>query len=410
MINFNDFHTKKDWQNIEVKSINRTQSHTRWGAWDNETNAVNGKHGDSLYIKSINGTYRFKLYDNPESADEFFKPEFDDSGFNDINVPGNWEVQGFGEPIYTNVHYPWKLDGEEDFSIRANKSAGFIENPPHVPSANPTGCYRQWFTVPREFKDREIFITFDGVETVYYLWINGKQVGYSQDSKLPGEFNITEYIKEGENLIAVMVIRFADSTYVEDQDYWHISGIYRSVWLVSKPKQRIEDYKVTAIPDINTGIGIINVDTTVSRTPFFADCTVKVAIYDSGKNKIIEETGKVIAEAQYRTDIMPTANTARVKLEVSDAKLWSPESPALYTVVVTLLDPDGKVIDVERFVESISSLEGDFDLIDGKYVVDARSLMGIFGMDLSKPLQLRIQNDSEVAMKAISSFVVSTTV
>jgi len=347
MINFSDFHTKKDWQNIDVNSINRNQSHTRWGAWDSIDGALLGEYGTSPYIKSLNGVYRFKLYDNPESADEFFAPDFDDSGFSDITVPGNWEVQGFGEPIYTNVLYPWNHSTSEDYSIQASAAEKPVYNPPYIPSANPTGCYRSRFTVPENFDGRDVFITFDGVETVYYLWINGKPVGYSQDSKLPGEFNITGFLEPGENQLAVMVIRFADTSYVEDQDYWHISGIFRSVWLTSKPKQRIEDYKITAIPDVKMKTGVLTVDVSVSRTKYFADNKVKVSLFTKEEKKIAEGTGNIMATAEYRADAAATANSAKIVLEVDDIKLWDPENPTLYTVVVTLLDPDGKTLDIE---------------------------------------------------------------
>jgi len=365
MINFKEFHTKNDWQNIDIISINRNLSHTRWGAWDSEENAVKGDFGTSPYIKCLNGTYRFKLYDSPESAEEFFKPGFDDSGYSDITVPGNWELQGFGEPIYTNVHYPWNinrlddLDKKEKFTLQASKSEDRNFNPPYIPKANPTGCYRYSFMVPKEFDGRDVFITFDGVETVYYLWINGKQVGYSQDSKLPSEFNITEYIKEGENLLAVMVIRYAESSYAEDQDYWHISGIYRSVRLTAKPKLRISDYKITALPDLNKGSGTVSVDTTLSRVENFADCTVKISIYGCEQNKIAENTGGVQAMAEYRTDLNPTSNTSRVKLDLDCVKLWSPESPVLYTVVVTLLDCNGKIQDIESCKTGFKLIEID---------------------------------------------------
>jgi beta-galactosidase len=239
------------------------------------------------------------------------------------------------------------MNTEEDYAIKASKTSDCIYNPPYIPSANPTGCYREWFTVPEEFTGRDVFLTFDGVETVYYLWINGQPVGYSQDSKLPSEFNITKYIKEGKNLMAVMVIRFTESSYVEDQDYWHISGIYRSVWLNAKPALRIDDYKITALPDLHTGVGNISVDATISRVRHYADCTVRVAVYDLNKRKAAEDVGNVMATAEYRTDLNPTANTARVKLEINDAKLWSPENPVLYTAVITLLGPDGDVLDIE---------------------------------------------------------------
>jgi len=377
MIKFKEFHSKNDWQNIDITAINRVQSHTRWGAWACEESAVKDEFGSSPNIKCLNGTYRFKLYDNPEAAEEFFKADFDDGGFDDINVPGNWELQGFGKPIYTNVHYPWNInrpdnrDREENYTIRPGKEEKRNFNPPYIPQENPTGCYRYRFTVPADFRDKDVFITFDGVETVYYLWINGKQVGYSQDSKLPSEFNITQYLTEGENLLAVMVLRFADSTYVEDQDYWHISGIYRSVRLTAKSRLRIRDFKITAIPDLSSKTGTINVDTTVSRIEDYADSKVKVAVYDSEHNKLAETTSTVQAMAQYRTDVIPTSNTARSVLDISDIKLWSPTEPALYTVTVTLLDPDGNITDIESSKTGFKLIEVENGIVklNGKRLI-----------------------------------------
>lgn len=346
MNNRKDFHTLPDWQNTAVTEINRGGAHTRWGAYDSEASAAKGGYGASPCLRSLNGEYAFRLYENPGAVDDFYRPDYDAKAFAPIQVPGNWETQGFGEPIYTNIVFPWSMGLEEDCVIEAAQGQR-VPNPPYVPAANPTGCYRRFFTVPESFAGRRVFLRFEGVETAYYLWVNGKPVGYSQDSKLPGEFDITDHLQPGENLLALQVMRFADATYVEDQDYWYLSGIYRDVWLVAKPDLAIEDCKVKAVPDLHRGGGAVTADVTVTRVKGFADCTVRVGLFGPDGEKIAEGEGPVQARADYRTDRIPTAGTARVTLSLDKASLWSPESPALYTAVVTLLDKDGSPLDFE---------------------------------------------------------------
>lgn len=343
-----EFHFRSDWENLEVLSINRVPAHSRWGAYDTLESAVACEYGSSPNLLSLNGTYRFRLYPCPEAVDDFYQADYEEKGFEDIKVPGNWEVQGFGEPIYTNITYPFPEE-EQDCLIEASDGKKRMPNPPYVPRKNPTGCYRKTFTVPEEYIGKEIYLRFEGVETVYYVWVNGEPVGYSQDSKLAAEFCITEYVKPGENLLALQVMRFADSTYLEDQDYWYLSGIYRNVWLVSKPKQHIEDVHWTAIPDLHRGNGTFQADVRVNRLPGFADCSVRVTLYDETKEQVACGDGSVRAMAFYRTDVFATANTARVTLDVDKVKLWSPEKPVLYTMVAELLSAKGEVLDREAY-------------------------------------------------------------
>ena len=348
---YSNFHSKPDWENNDVFAINREQAHTRWGAYETEEQAIEGNYGSSSYMKNLNGTWQFRAYENPDEVDDFYLPAYNAENFSPIIVPGNWETQGFDKPIYTNMVYPWKLGNDKKYSLQAKKGE-WVPNPPYVkPDYNTAGCYRLSFNVPSVLKGgREIFIRFEGVETVFYVWINGQPVGYSQDSKLPSEFNISPFLKEGENLLAVKVIRFADATYLEDQDYWYLCGIYRDVWLISKPSLRINDWKIKAVPVIFPQAafcaGTLSADISVSRAPFFADCRVRLALYD-GKTKIAEGDSEVRSFAEYRTDAVPTANTGRVELRLDPIQKWSPASPKLYTVIITLLDNDGKVLDIE---------------------------------------------------------------
>jgi beta-galactosidase len=364
-----DFHFKPDWENFDVTSINREAPHTRWGAYENERQAAACGYGSSKYMKSLNGKWQFRLYSKPDGVDEFFSPTYKAAKFTQIAVPGNWEVQGFGKPIYTNYIYPWNLETDENYAVRARKDKQ-VPNPPYVPADNPTGCYRLGFTVPRDFTGRDVFVRFEGVETVFYLWINGKPVGYSQDSKLPAEFNITPYLVRGENLLALEVIRFADSTYLEDQDYWYLSGIFRNVWLIAKPRLRIEDYKITALPVPGSGDGLFSADVVVSRAPDFAACRVRAALYD-GTEKIGEAVSEVRADAEYRNDKVPSANTARVVFNLKGIELWSPASPKLYTAVFSLMDTKGVDIDYESCKTGFKVLEvrGGVVFLNGERLV-----------------------------------------
>lgn len=343
-----EFHVKPDYINKDIVSINRNKAHVEWGAFDSEKTAfnslINDKRGSSDNIRSLNGNYSFKLFDKPEMADDFFKLNYEGQ-MSEIKVPGNWEVQGFGKPIYTNYVDPWPP--EDACNIKASKDLPPIPNMPNIPSENPTGCYRKEFTVPKHFIGKDVFIKFDGVETVYYLWINEKPIGLSKDSKLPSEFNITDFVHEGENLLAVQVMRFADSTYMEDQDYWYLSGIYRDVWLIAKPKQRIDDYFIKAIPNIGFNSGNVSVDIKVSREEYFADCTLKAGIYDKTGKLLVEKVGDINAQALNVITTVPTGNTGRIQFELENIELWSPEQPTLYYMIMSLYSNKGELLDVE---------------------------------------------------------------
>jgi beta-galactosidase len=372
-----DFHFRRDWENFDVTSINREAPHSRWGAYESEGQAVEGRYGSSKHLQSLNGEWQFRLYANPEAVDDFYRPDYRAEGFSPITVPGNWEIQGFGKPIYTNYIYPWDLNSNEDYALSAGPGKQ-VPHPPHVPADNPTGCYRRSFTLPERFTGRELYIRFEGVETVYYLWVNGKPVGYSQDSKLPSEFNISSFVVEGENLLALEVIRFADSTYLEDQDYWYLSGVFRNVWLIAKPRLHIEDYKITALPVLDDGLagdGVFSADVVVSRSPGFAACHVRAALYDGGE-KIGEGVSGVRAEAEYRNDTVPSANSAQISFKLNNIRRWAPASPKLYTAVFTLVGPGGSVLDYESCKVGFKRIE----VRDGVVYLNGERLV-IFGVN-----------------------------
>lgn len=349
---------------LSIQAINREPAHTRWGAYEGFEQALEGKADSSKYILSLSGTYLFKLYPSIAESEAdgcFFEDTHSRAGFTELTVPGNWELQGHGEPIYTNAHYPWDYGKTGKHTVRAKTDSENIPNPPYTPDDNPTGCYFRTFAVPQDFAGREVFLRFDGVETAYQLWVNGQFVGYAEDSKLPSEFNITEFLRDGENSMAVKVVRWGKSVYLEDQDYWHLSGICQDVWLTAKPYARIQDYKITALPECTTACAgtyaTVSADVFVAKVDLFSEYTVKMAVYDSGGSLVGTESSSPNHFAQYTTKEVPTAGASRVKCSLKNVSLWSPETPVLYTAVFTLISPEGKEVDFESCRFGIKKVE-----------------------------------------------------
>lgn len=373
MNNFQKFHTKNDWENLSITSINREESHAPWGAYDNGTEAMSCNRASSKWTESLDGIWKFAYYAKPTMTELFWKTDFNHSNWKDIKVPGNWEMQGFGEPIYTNVVFPWDYYSSDKQVIYPTNKEGVrgVPSPPFIPEENPTGCYFRKFNVSQKWLKKDIFIHFNGVETAYYLWINGKEVGYSQDSKLPSEFNITEFIKEGENNISVQVMRFAESTYLEDQDYWYLSGIFRSVSLYAKPRARIVDFKIDAIPDLYYPFGMVKADVTINRFNGFADYKVRVDILDMENHLLCSGTSAVNAQASYRSYETPTSNTARINIKVENIEKWTPETPNLYKAIMTLISAESEEVDFESCKIGFKKIE----IVDGVILLNGKRII-----------------------------------
>lgn len=350
MLPFQMFHSKNDWTNPEVTSINRELSHSLWGSYEDKQQALDGDKKASKWVLSLDGTWKFAYYEDVSLVTDCWYEAKDQKDWKEINVPSNWELQGYGEPIYTNMVYPWSYEASGSHIIRPYSSmegnAGY-PNPPFLPEKNPTGCYFKTFHIHTSWLERDTFIDFHGVENAFYLWINGQAVGYSQDSKLPAEFNLTPYLREGTNTIAVQVLRFSTGIYLEDQDYWFLSGLFRSVLLVSKPKTHLMDWRLDAVPDLITAGGILTADISVNRFNGFADYKVRLELYDIEGHLLGDAEDYFKATAEYRSYEYPTANTARIHFSLSSVLFWTPETPVLYTAVMTLIAPDGSEIDYE---------------------------------------------------------------
>ena len=224
-----------DWENPNIVSINKEPPRCTSYPYATIEQALKNDPQQSPFFKSLNGKWKFNWVRKPADRPvDFYREDYDVSQWHDIDVPGNWELQGFGVPIYTDVEYPFPC------------------NPPYIPhDYNPVGSYRRTFTIPENWTNRQIFLHFGSVRSAMYVWVNGEMVGYSQGSKTPTEFNITSLLREGENFLAVAVYRWSDGAYLEGQDYWKISGIERDLFLYATPNAHIRDYFVHADLDEN---------------------------------------------------------------------------------------------------------------------------------------------------------------
>lgn len=315
---------------------------------------------------SLDGEWKFRLFDRPEASDGCFLPDADETAYSPIRVPGNWETQGYGKPIYTNVTYPWPLD---------QNGVDGLPNPWRVPENNPTGSYRRLFTLSSIEPHARYVLRFEGVETAYELYVNGAFVGYAEDSKLASEFDVTAFVREGENLLALRVYTYATSSYLEDQDYWYLCGIFRPVTLLIEPEKRIEDIQIAATPDRYTDRGEFSADVHVSRVSGYGTWTVHAQLFDANGTVVGEASAPVAARAQYSAYVVPTAGAARIKIALPHVNKWSPEQPTLYTASFELRCGD-QLLDRESVRVGFKRVE----IEDGILLINGQRAL-IFGVN-----------------------------
>lgn len=308
--------TIAEWENPSVNQVNRERIRAHFIPYASETDAVK-RNKDAALRVSLNGTWKFNYAKNPESRPVgFYKNGYNTQKWNKIEVPGSWELQGFDAPIYTDVKYP------------------FPPNPPFLPKDyNPVGSYVREFTVPKDWDGKDIILHFGGVESAFYCWLNGEFVGYSEDSRLPAEFDITEYLKKGKNRLAVEVYRYSDGSYLECQDFWRYSGIERDVWLVARPQSRIRDFEVSADLVNDYKDGDFQLKITCDDRNLAVGTVVEAKLLDNG-NVIFEEKQAVTS---------PQDTIHEFKTNIKNVEAWTAETPRLYTLVVNTLDGQGKV-------------------------------------------------------------------
>ncbi|MBP3663176.1 MAG: DUF4981 domain-containing protein [Bacteroidales bacterium] len=318
------------WYNHYVNGINRLPARATSYSFDDEAKALDGNREASRMV-SLNGTWKFKFVEDvPQAPLDFFNEGYDVTAWDDIKVPSCWEMQGYGYPIYTNTQYP------------------FPYRPPYIRRDNPVGSYVRTFTVPQEWKGGRVILHFGGVYSGHQVWVNGKEVGYSEDSCLPSEFDITDLVKEGDNTLAVRVFKWTDGSYLEDADHWRMSGIHREVLLLYQPQVAICDFGVRTKLDSDYKNAALWVRPVIAmdHDADVRNWNVVGRLYDPSGTKVGDDM-KITAAEIYHEKYPQRDNVHYPLLEqkVENPLLWTAETPNLYTLVLSLYDAEGALVE-----------------------------------------------------------------
>lgn len=298
-----------DWENPGLLHRNRLPARATSIPYADVETALAGERGASPFFRLLNGLWQFQYFTSPAQVPPGFFGETFEGDWDALPVPSSWQMHGHGRPQYTNVNYPYPVD------------------PPRVPSENPVGLYRRKFTLPAEWDGKQVFLHFDGVDSAFYVWLNGQPVGYSQVSHMPSEFDLTPFLRAGSNLLAVQVFQWSDGSYLEDQDQWRLSGIFRDVSLIARPAVYPRDVRIRTSAD-----GILDLRVEMSG-----------------------DTGESLTATLFDGDTalamqaVPGGETRAARMEVAAPRLWSAEEPNLYTLLLTLANAEGRTLSVEQF-------------------------------------------------------------
>lgn len=334
----------KEWENPKIFAVNKRLPHA------NRIFFSDQKILNDYNFQSLNGEWDFKYLSNHNKYQpKFYQKEFSTLNWNQITVPSNWQLEGYDRLHYTNVNYPFPVD------------------PPRVPSDNPAGLYRKKFYISTELQDKQNIIRFEGVDSAFYLWVNGDYVGYSQGSRLSAEFELSQYLDYGsENIIAVKVIKWSDGSYLEDQDMWWLSGIFRDVYLYAQPFFQIEDFKFESSFKKNQKLGILNCSfELLSYREFIpAGSKLEIKLYDQGIKKL-EKNIELPALKKKRLYKFET------ELEMLEPQAWSAENPYLYQLEVKLLDSEAAEMQIVKQQVAFRTVE----IKDAQLLVNGKAVM-----------------------------------
>ena len=344
-----------DWENPDVNGINKEKPHA-YGF-------LAGEKANNPLIKSLNGIWKFKWSPDPQSRPvDFYSESYSTDKWDNILVPGNWELQGFGTPIYINIPYPFKPDPPKVTSEPGKNFTSFRER-------NPVGSYSTTFSISESWNNKQIFINFGGVQSGMYVWVNGQKIGYSENSMSPAEFDITSFIRKGENKLAVEVYKWCDGSYLEDQDIWRFSGIFRDVDLIARPKTYISDFFVKTSPDKtfnNADVSLsVNIENRSDR--FVSGLSLDVEI-DGYSN-----TGDIVhITFADKVKGIPVSKQASLEMKsiLKNPRFWSAEIPDLYHLTILLKDTGNEILDKAECYFGVRKIEVKKDVffINGKPV------------------------------------------
>lgn len=339
-------HGTPDWENQKVLEINRQPARAAFMPY--------GKQAGDRTL-SLNGMWKFHWVPVPEQRpQEFYRTDFDDSGWKEFPVPANWEIHGYGTPIYVSAGFPFKADPPRVTTEPKKEYTTYVER-------NPVGSYRRYFTLPDDWKEKEVFLRFEGVMSAFYVWVNGQRVGYSQGSMEPSEFDVTSYLREGKNLVAVEVYRYSDGSYLEDQDFWRFGGIHREVNLYATEKIRIQDFGVRTLLDSTYQQAelLIEPKLAVYDGQTAEGYVLCAALFDAGGNPVLDsvlvQDAVPVLNREYKASILNDRTPQRgarkfgwLKATIDRPHLWTAETPYLYTLQLTLQDAQGNPVEQIR--------------------------------------------------------------
>ncbi|WP_225743803.1 glycoside hydrolase family 2 TIM barrel-domain containing protein [Marinilactibacillus sp. Marseille-P9653] len=323
----------------ETIEINREPEHAYFFSYDNTESALTYQKKYTSKVKLLNGKWKFNYSEYPDGIPSSFHEEtFDDSDWDYITVPSHWQMEGYGHPHYTNVQYPFPVA------------------PPDIPSINPTGAYRKMITLSKDELSERTTLRFEGVESAFHVWVNGEFVGYGTGSRTASEFNISKYLVEGQNTLAVKVYKFSAQTYLEDQDMWWLSGIFRDVLLIRKPVLSIEDIKIQTDFDNKYIDSELSIDIRLTNQP--ESYTIRYTLLDQQNNVIASDSDKAV-------------KAFKKILQIKEPRKWSAEDPYLYNLLIELIDDQGNIIDLipNRVGFRKIELKDGLILINGQHII-----------------------------------------
>jgi beta-galactosidase len=344
-----------DWENPDINGINKEKPHAYSFLYKEKAN--------NPMIRSLNGIWKFKWSPDPQSRPaDFYKENYSTENWDNILVPVNWELQGFGTPIYVNISYPFKRDPPRVTSEPPKHFTSFRER-------NPVGSYFTSFTIPENWNNKQIFLNFGGVLSAMYVWVNGEKVGYSENSMSPAEFDITKYIRKGKNKLAVEVYRWCDGSYLEDQDIWRLSGIFRDVDLIARPKTFISDFFVKAEPNktfdaANVSVAL-SIDNRSAQNGSGLFVEAEISGFSAQGNRVDHSFSRKLPLVQKSKQV-----SLDLKSLIKQPRLWSAETPHLYHLTIKLKNSKNEIVDRAECYFGVRKVEvrGDVFYINGKAV------------------------------------------
>jgi beta-galactosidase len=365
-----------DWENEQVLHINTQRPRASFIPFATVEAALNDNQTNSPFYLSLNGNWKFNWVPQPElRPTNFFETNFDDSSWTNIEVPSNWEMKGFGVPIYLGSGYPFKIDPPRVTSEPPTNWTAFAQR-------NPVGSYRRNFELPKNWDGRRAFIHFDGVDSAFYLWVNGTCAGFSKDSRTPAEFEITDLVHAGENQVAAQVYRWSDGSYLEDQDMWRLSGIFRPIYVYSTAAARIRDFTVRTDLDADCHDATLQIKPELAaKNLSLSNWTVRAQLFDAEKRPVftngLSRDAAEILNPDFNAKILDAQMPQRgepkfawLEGHVKNPAKWTAETPGLYTLVLTLNDENGNVVEADRCQVGFRKIE----IRDGRFLVNGQPI------------------------------------